>query len=336
MRKQERQVKNQMTDYALAVAGILLTAVLFWITHHKTTGARQTRQKEANVQLVRILVRRIAMDGCIPNEVDVLRLTEGKARDYRVSAAELLSTDELLSMVYTRIVESDLISAEQRDGILSRIAPVLAELEVRSFGESEVEAMANARRASRIRDGVSFVVSATASILGGLTVIIPRIVAPGEGLVVPANVVASGVIIAVGSVAIIGLIWVVMWSRARQDGGNDAGRLVRGAALESEVRRILESVGATSVFAGRDVDFLVEYKGRKIAIEVKAGSQRIPRAVLSSMVQRLRRTAEGTGASEVIVVVPVGARILRKRAETEGVKVFVAEELERYLENLPS
>ena len=322
-------------NYMLAVAGIVLTIVFFWITHRKTTGARQTRRKEANVQLERILARRIAMDGWTPNKVDVLRLTEGKARDYRVSAAELLSTDELLSMVYTRIVESDLISGEQRDEILSRMAPVLAELEVRALGGNEVEAMARARRASRRRDAVSFALSAMASILVGLTVIIPRIVAPGEGFVVPANVVASGLIIVVASVAIISLICVVMWSRTRRDRSDVGGRLLRGLALESEVRRILESVGATSVLTGRDVDFLVEHKGRKLAIEVKAGSERIPRAVLSSMMQRLRRTAEGAGASEVIVVVPIGARVLRERAETEGVKVFVAEELERYLENLP-
>ncbi len=285
------------------------------------------------MELVRILVRCIATDGYTPQEVDVLRLTEGKARDYQVDAAELLSTDELLNATYTRIMETDLIPAEQRREILSRITPVLAELEARSLREGEAEGLARARRASRMRDAVAFAVTAAASILGGLAVLIPVIVPPGVGVKVPANVLVTSAVIVVGGLATLSLIYVVMRSRARRDEANDAGRLSRYVALEGEIRRILESVGATSVFAGREADFLVEHRGRRLAIEVKAGSARIPRATLSSMMQRLRRASEGAGASEVIVVVPVGAQIVREIAEQEGVKVFVAEELQRYLES---
>ena len=97
-----------MMDYCVDYFGIFVAVGSFLFTYRHTVGARRARIAAANAELGRILVRRIVVDGNQPKELDIVRLTDGKARDHGVASGRLWSPQQLLNMAYTRIVESDL------------------------------------------------------------------------------------------------------------------------------------------------------------------------------------------------------------------------------------
>src|SRR5262252_670789 len=134
-----------MLDSFLGAAGILVSILLFLIGYRQTVGAKKERIRSANADVEKILVRRVVLEGYTPSRSDVARLLQGKARDFRVSDDELLSEAQMLNTIYTRIVESDLIPTDQREQILKRIAPGLAESEATPVDEDAARASSVAR-----------------------------------------------------------------------------------------------------------------------------------------------------------------------------------------------
>ena len=63
-----------MLDSLLAVVGILVSLVLFFIGYRQTVGARKERIFDCNAEIEKILVRRIVLDSCSAARIDVERL----------------------------------------------------------------------------------------------------------------------------------------------------------------------------------------------------------------------------------------------------------------------
>ena len=154
-----------MVNYLFGGLGIAVSVGLFLVAYRQTIGARKERIAAANSELERILVRRIVLEKYIPNETDISRLIEGKARDYRVRSTELLSEAQVLTTVYTRIMESDLIPADQRDEILGRIAPVLSESERAPVQEEALQEVTSSQRRFRTTQAVLALSAVLASVV---------------------------------------------------------------------------------------------------------------------------------------------------------------------------
>ena len=120
-------------------------------------------------------MRRVVLEKYAPNETDISRLIAGKARDYRVRSGEVLSEAQVLNTVYTRIMESDLITADQREEILDRIAPVLSESEATPVQEEALEEVASSDRRLRATQAAVATMAVLTSVVGGLVTIIPII-----------------------------------------------------------------------------------------------------------------------------------------------------------------
>ena len=315
-----------MMDYLLGALGIVVSVVLFLFGYRQTEGARRARLAAANVDLERILVRRIAIDKYIPKEVDLIRLTEGKARDHRVRIADVLSTEQLLNAAYTRIVESDLIPSGQREDILSRITPVLMQAEVQPMPEDVVEELATDAHSARWRAMASAVMAVTAASIGTLTVAIPELSTLSEIFETPELLVT-----ALASLLVIGWVYLLMRIRIRQEEKSKPHKLSKYIALEAQVHKLLKDFGTITMPLGGYPDFLMTYKGRTFAIEVKAWPARLPRSVLLSTAERLRQAAEQADATEAIIIALESPPTVRDVAESKGVKVFTVKELKSYL-----
>ena len=305
--------------------------MLFLIGYRQTEGARRARLAAANVDLERILVRRIVIDKYIPKEVDIVRLMEGKARDHRVRVTDVLSTEQLLSAAYTRIVESDLIASDQREEILSRITPVLMRAEVEPEQEETLEEIASSQRASRVRDTTVAAIAIAAAIAGTLTAAIPEASRLGEEILESREIFLASAVTALASLTVIGWLYLVMRSRTRQEEKGRPHRLSKHIALEEQVYKILKNFGTIKRSLSGYPDFLMDYKDRTFAIEVKAWPARVPRSIVLLTVERLRQAAKEAGAAEAMIITLESAPSVCEMAKNEGTKVFTVKELKSYL-----
>ena len=323
-----------ITDYLFGVLGIAVSVGLFFIGYRQTVGARKERIAAANADLERILVRRIVLEKYLPTETDISRLLEGKARDYRVRSAEVLSEAQVLNTVYTRIMESDLIPAEQREEILNRLAPVLSESESAPVQEEELEEVASTERRLRASRAAIAMMAVLTSVVGGLVTIIPEIQTMGSRIreLLPMIAGTAG-----ASLAVIALFYSMTRLRASQEEtANKAKELSKYFAFEDQVRKTLEPFGGVQQTSAGDrgFDFIVERGGRKIVVEVKTWSRPIPAAILSTIVKRLKEAAARTGAADAIIVTSGSTPHAKAIADAEGVKVLTLRELRNYVAHL--
>jgi hypothetical protein len=110
-----------MEQYLQTALGIFVSLFLFIIGYRQTIGARKERVRACNEKLIETILRRIILEKYIPKKDDIKRLIEGKARDYKVKQKDLLTEDQILNTIYTKIFENDLISQEQRDENIERL-----------------------------------------------------------------------------------------------------------------------------------------------------------------------------------------------------------------------
>ena len=119
--------------------------------------------------------------------------------------------------------------------------------------------------------------------------------------------------------------------RIRQEEKSKPHKLSKYIALEAQVHKLLKDFGTITMPLGGYPDFLMTYKGRTFAIEVKAWPARLPRSVLLSTAERLRQAAEQADATEAIIIALESPPTVRDVAESKGVKVFTVKELKSYL-----
>lgn len=318
-------------DTFLAVLGIVVSLVLFLIGYRQTVGAKKERIAACNTEIEQILLRRIVLEGYTPSQVDVERLLDGKARDFRVSSDDLLSLGQLLNTLYTRIVESDLIPAEERRTMVDRITPALSESEAKPV-EAAVLEVAEARRVQSSRAAAIATMAVLASLLGALTTALPDLVnldttQPGMYKTFLATAFAS--------LGVIALFLVTYRLRSSQEEGQTKGNLAEQyVRFERVVAVGLKKAGFTvrAVPEGRAGDFVAERRGRKYLIEVKSWPRRVPPRILSELTERLRRSATETGADEIIVVTQVPLVDAAEALQIPGVTFLTQRQLATYFE----
>ena len=325
-----------MTDYLFGAFGIVVSLLLFFVGYRQTIGSRKERIATTNAELERILVRRIVLEKYLPSEIDISRLIDGKTRDYRVRSAEVHSTTQLLNTVYTRIMESDLIPSDQREEILGRITPVLAQSEAEPVQEEVLEEIALSSRRLRTSRALIGAMALSSSILAGLITIIPEISTTGLGI---SELLSMTVIPAAVSLALIVTFYTATRLRAGQeDTASRARELSKYISFEDQVRKTLERFGGIKTPLGGDsgFDFLIERGGRSFVIEVKTWSRHIPASIISINARRLKRAAAEVGATEMIIVTSGSTHGVHGTADAEGVKMFTLKELRNYLAHLAS
>lgn len=326
-----------MTNYSLGVLGILVSVGLFLLGYRQTIGVKKERIAAANTEMERILVRRIVLEKYIPKEMDVSRVIEGKARDYRVRPTELLSESQMLNAVYTRVVESDLLPAEQRDETLGRISPALSAFEAAPVPEEVLEEIASSEGRDRAMQVALALMAVLTSIIGGLVSVLPEI---GEIQVRLREILSMIVVTTVGAFTATALVYLVFRLReSQEETANKAKELSKYFEFESSVRKILEKMGGVIAVNGPDrgFDLIFLRGGKKIAVAVKSWNRPAPPTIFRSICERLLTAAERAGATEAILVTNAGSEAyLEAVRESVRVKVMSLKELQNYVGRLPS
>ena len=286
-----------MSENQFPVLGIVLAVASFFVELLRRKGIKNERVSAANANLVRILVRRIVLEGYVPNETELSRLIEGKTRDHHVRTTEVFSTAQLLNTVYTRIMESDLIHADQREAILGRITPVLVQFEAEPVREEdlvELDSSGLHRKSTRLR--LTILATLVSAFAGLITVIpdIPTIDSSANLLDLFPMIVTTAAV----SFALIGILYGVLQLRASQEEPRSkADEVTKYVSFEHQVRKALVDLGCVRGPTKKSdaFDFLLERRSRKFVIEVRAWATPIPVRIVSLVATRLRDAARTDG-----------------------------------------
>lgn len=314
-----------------SVFGIVVSVGLFLIGYRQTVGAKKERVTAANQEIEKILVRRVVLEGYTPSVSSITRLLEGKARDFRVRPTDLLSEEQVLNSIFTRVIESDFLSQEKREEIVSRLLPVMVQAEEEPVMESKAVMLAHPPRTLFNRTVALGLMGATASFIGAFIAAFPTLANldtsyPKLFSVVLFTLVASGVLITA-------LIAFYRFRESQQELPSKAEAVATGAAFEREVANLLAKAGLlveTSGAQDRGYDFGIQHGARRILLEIKAWNRPMPLRVVAEVAERLRRVMAQDGASEAVIVTPTNLGIPQE-VLGQGVRIMTARELRNYL-----
>jgi hypothetical protein len=322
-------------DYILGILGIAISVGLFLIGYRQTVGAKKERVSSANAEVEKILVRRIVLESYTPALIDISRLLEGKARDFRIRVGDLLSESQILNCIFTRIIETDLITQTQREEILSRLLPLLTEAETAPVQEERVVELPSYHRERVIyRITVPLTIALIASFVGGVVTMLPKLGALDTSIVKLLPALTASVALSLGLIAVLYTFYRIRESQQEVSLSSSSSALEQAINFERDVARTVEKAGLKLRPAGprdRGYDFEVELNGRRVLIEVKAWTRPMPTGLILKIASALNESMKKSGASEALIVTktPVDTRGLD--LSENNVRIVTLRDLGHYL-----
>jgi len=287
-----------MENYALGLAGILVSIFLFWLGYRQTIGAKKERVRSANAELEHVLVRRVVLESFLPGEQDLSRLLEGKALEHGVRPEDLMSESQLLAGLFTRIVETDFISQKQRQAVVERLMPLITKIE--RAPEEEPEPI---RDSSRLRQSSIITVLLASTAL--LSATISLFSASSTSDTMPREAILGALAAAGVTLAATGTIVIVRRYRDTQPEPSKAEAYRQYVGFEQEVLDAAKAAGGEVTLPASPkapYDFQVAKGERKYLVEVKAWPRHISLSLVKAVASRLSRVVRARRSTMGLIV----------------------------------
>ena len=324
-----------LDTYISEILGVGVSILLFFLGYRKTIGARKERAASANRDIEAILVRRLVQENRLPTKDEISRVLDTKARDFRVRTSQLLADIQFINNAFTRVLESDFISIEQREKLLGSLSEWLERADDKSIEEDAFEkAPPSADTPKMATTIVALAIAVAASVVGALVSAFLEI---RENLDNLQNVLPMLAATAGASMGI--LSFIVLLSRVRdrlQEEPKQSNPIAEGIRLEREVLRAARRAGHKPRIADhrsglQGYDFQIERKGRKVLVEVKNWGGYVPTVFLERSIARLRDAMDQEDASEALLITRKTLKKLVPHQEDERIKILSLGKFGAYL-----
>ncbi len=260
---------SNLEQILLGVHGTIVSVFLFVISYRQTVGARKQRARNAADSLVRTMLRRVVQEDAVPRIDDIEALRRGLARDFEVKLDEVISSDAVLTTLFTRISDSDFIPRTDRDALLERVREAGRRQRIQSGGEAS--GRSGTGRAMAAFTGLLALV---ASVAGAFISGIPFLTSLGSIFTAETLSVFATSIAAIAGVAAVRVV--------RQGSERDVqDSWLAARKFEWTVADVFLSNGheITHNTGRSDYDFSADVGGRKLLVEVKAWTRPQPKTV---------------------------------------------------------
>lgn len=327
-----------MDGYIQIAIGIVVSVIFFLIGYRQTIGARRERVSSANRAVYKALLRRLVLEDYTPRLDDIHKLIEGKAQEFQVSAGDLQPDEQILNQVFAEIFDNDFIAPEKRSEIESRVGKAFDQL---VEGKQKVDEVSPTSTDQERRRGL-FVgtLALIASLLGALVSLFLTI---GKGFPAGTNVSAFSSFLPILTVFVTSLVSVIaitLVKRAREAPDEVPARVavaVEGTLFEYEVAAILTKLGI-SFQVGPEIgslrpDFVVDMKGKQIAIETKSWRSPPPISMISRTANYLQELLRTGAVNEAIIVTRSQMPNLDRLSGTENIYFVPVKELSDWLKS---
>ena len=124
-----------MNMSTVILISVILAIILLYLAYRQTIGAKLIRVRLANEDLETILMKRVVLEGYQPTAEGLARIISGKAREFNLKRGDLMTESQLLDVIFTKVIESDLITQELRSDLIKRLSPMLKIVEAEQVKE---------------------------------------------------------------------------------------------------------------------------------------------------------------------------------------------------------
>lgn len=321
-----------MGDVLRIAIGPTLSVLFFLVGYRRTVGARKERAHAAQVEIERLLVRRVIVDGYTPTWNDLSRLIERKADQHRVKASDLPAEPALMRAVYTEVLENEFVQHADRQQILQRIDVVIAQRQQAEAAGGDLDAAADvADRAHLERQRRRMV-----ALMGALATAVGTIAAASSTFSDRGNEDPAALVLVTAAISMFGVVFVALLLRSRErleerDGPAQATRSAQD--FEREIECELGKLGYAVIPGSGQLDFVIVREDRRIGIEARHLT-RPNRDLLERAARLASRGVEGESVDEVLLVLP---RVPKGyELSVENVKVVDCRGLRAYLGPAPA
>ena len=312
--------------------GIAASVFLFLLSYRQTVGAKKERVGIANNEIQQTIVKRIILESYTPNVAELSRLIDGKARDHRVKGNDLMSINQILNTVFTRIIESDLIVSDQRKIFLEQLNPILVAVEESPIKETEVMEIESTTGLKYQRMS-PLLFAIIASIIGALLSTFPY--SQEETFSLLSNEII-GVFILI--ISIIALILILFKFKESQEEPSKSSLFEKSFDFEKEVGKFIEKLEVLKPYPSHNhryesgYDYYIEIKGEGIIIEVKYWSKSVPSKILQLTIDRLQRVLKSKeNVGKAIIVTKNSIYCPSDVLQDEHIDIMSFKEFKNYL-----
>jgi hypothetical protein len=312
-----------------SVLGIVVSVGLFLIGYRQTIGAKKERAINANQEVEKILLRRIVLEGYAPDVSSVARLLEGKARDFRVRPGDLLSEEQVLNSIFTRVLEIDFLPQEKREQILNQLTPTIVKAEKEPSSQEPPAAVESTDRHWSVTV-VLAIMGLLTSFIGSAVVAFPKFANLDTNSPRLFSTMVGTIAVSVAIIAV--LIFFYRFKESQREETSKEISFTTGQEFEREVANLLVKAGAQLQVATQntDYDFRVTLGDRIILVEVKRWNKPMPIRFVAHIAERLRQAMKREGASEAIIVTPSPINVPSEAAGPD-VRLLTLRELRNYI-----
>lgn len=293
-----------MEQYLQTAIGIFVSVFLFILGYRQTIGARKERVKSCNEKLIETILRRIILEKYTPKKGDVKRLIEGKARDYKVKQKDLLSEDQILNTIYTRIFENDLISQQQRDENIERLSELLVIDKKQINQDLDISFLNNKDRTKKFINAITILLAFISTTVGVLVVSFYSEFSVDK--IFDSSILAT----LLGSITAILTVYTYYRIKDYQESSEeldlpknpyrDYVKFEREVVLQLKKLNI-ETIIPNSKDDGFDLIAIIN--GEKVAIEIKYWRQRPPFVLIKQVLNRLKSSMDKERITRGLIVI---------------------------------
>ncbi|MBB6326009.1 hypothetical protein FHS59_001637 [Algoriphagus iocasae] len=292
-----------MEQYLQTAIGIFVSVFLFILGYRQTIGARKERVKTCNEKLIETILRRIILEKYNPKKDDVKRLIEGKARDYKVKQKDLLSEDQILNTIYTRIFENDLISQEQRDENIERLSALFVVEKKQINQDLDISFLNNKDRTRKFINTITILLAFISTTVGVLVVSFDSVFSVDK--IFDSNILVT----VLGSIAAIITVYTFLRVKDYQESSEEVDLPKNPyrdhVKFEREVVLQLKKLNIETIIPNsKDVgfDLIAIINGEKVAVEIKYWRLRPPFVFLRQVLNRLKSSMDKERITRGLVV----------------------------------
>tara|TARA_R110002110_G_scaffold387602_1_gene599587 strand:- start:265 stop:1368 length:1104 start_codon:yes stop_codon:yes gene_type:complete len=351
-------------NWGLAVLGIFLTCIFFWVQWRKSAGAVTERQIRANEEILALVTKRLILENYFPSQDDFERLRIGAANKFGVEHRKLIANEFITSTVYFRVLESDLIGPAKRSEILDRLSSKITQLDSDDEPVRTVDIQENVpiysfllktmlKNVSLFESGASsifFGAAVSVALAGVINVALYREIPDERALNFLFSFASNSfqdLVVPIAAIGSLLMLAVVLLTNQRTLRKREAVHRVSEESVSSSLgrfdvshwRKIAQSLKGSHFRVLRayasEYDLMIESNDYKAIIEFKSYGSRLATPLIHQALRRLDVAGKNLGAKEALLVVPKSNFRPSFGSLSEGVARVVTEEmLDSFLEEL--
>lgn len=321
-----------MDPYLQTGLGIIVSVLLFLIGYRQTIGARKERIKAANEKLIDTILKRIILEKYQPKRDDILRIIEGNARNYKVKPKDLLTTEQVINTLYTKIFENDLITQEQRDQNIDKLTPLFEDEKKDQKQEIDLIVSKPIDRSRKLINVITLSLGLISTLIGVLFTSFDKLFSSNFEF---SSLNYTTIIALVGSLIAITTIYFFIRFKDTQESGEEKASddpLKDSISFEKEVFKIFKRMNLnTTIPTGRDLGIdIIAKNGKTLAIQIKYVRMRPPIAYMRQLMTRLAKGMSDLKIDQGLIILPKTYRLNDILKMDQNIRIVDLNDLKDY------